>query len=222
MTIYCQCSKLLIRKRDNQMNFNEWVKFLREEKGWSQDKLAKEAKIARSTVSAIEVGTVAAENILTSNILNLARALGRNPVEFLFKAGLLSPNELPKEEKGGLRLPEPATEEDYKLIEPVVMAILHRRDMMIDKTRNSSGQPTVKGTVLEPGQAFVPFPEDLQEVSDFATQARMSDAIIRKATEPGQVNEKVQESDNQTPPENIRGSEPEKIKVKNSEKNGHK
>lgn len=63
------------------MTMGEYIKQLREEKGWSQDELGQKVGVNRAAVQKWEKGTV--ENIKRSTIKNLARELGVSPCDLM-------------------------------------------------------------------------------------------------------------------------------------------
>lgn len=65
---------------DVQKLFGKRLAQLRKEKGWSQEKLALEAEIARSYLGGVERGQ---RNISLINICKLAQTLGKNPSELM-------------------------------------------------------------------------------------------------------------------------------------------
>ena len=65
---------------DVQKLFGKRLAQLRKEKGWSQEKLALEAEIARSYLGGVERGQ---RNISLINICKLAQTLGKRPSELM-------------------------------------------------------------------------------------------------------------------------------------------
>ncbi len=60
--------------------FGERVRYLRDQRGWSQEELAFRAELHRTYVSSVERGT---RNIALINICRLADALGVNPATLM-------------------------------------------------------------------------------------------------------------------------------------------
>lgn len=63
------------------MTMGEYIKFLRTQKGWSQDELGKMVGVNRAAVNKWETGTV--ENIKRSTIRDLARVFGVSPCDLM-------------------------------------------------------------------------------------------------------------------------------------------
>lgn len=63
------------------MTMGEYIRKLREEKGWSQEELGKKVGVNRAAVQKWEKGTV--ENIKRSTIKQLAIALGVSPCDLM-------------------------------------------------------------------------------------------------------------------------------------------
>lgn len=68
------------QKTDPLFQFGRRLVALRQERGWSQEKLALESGIARSYLSEVERGI---RNIALLNICRLAETLGLEPAELL-------------------------------------------------------------------------------------------------------------------------------------------
>lgn len=69
-----------LRESDPRVQFGRRLVLLRQERGWSQEKLALESGIARSYLSEVERGI---RNIALLNICRLADTLGLDPSELL-------------------------------------------------------------------------------------------------------------------------------------------
>lgn len=63
------------------MTMGEYIKFLRTQKGWSQDELGKMVGVNRAAVNKWETGTV--ENIKRSTVKELARVFGVSPCDLM-------------------------------------------------------------------------------------------------------------------------------------------
>ncbi len=63
------------------MTMGEYIKKLREEKGWSQDELGQKVGVNRAAVQKWEKGTV--ENIKRSTIKKLSQVLGVSPCDLM-------------------------------------------------------------------------------------------------------------------------------------------
>lgn len=63
------------------MTMGEYIKKLREEKGWSQDELGQKVGVNRAAVQKWEKGTV--ENIKRSTIKELSKVLGVSPCDLM-------------------------------------------------------------------------------------------------------------------------------------------
>lgn len=71
---------LAVRKKDPRIRFGETIRSLRQERGWSQEKLAEICGLHRTYVGAVERGE---RNVSLLNIVQFARALRVKPSALL-------------------------------------------------------------------------------------------------------------------------------------------
>lgn len=77
------------------MTMGEYIKQLREERGWTMDELGKKVGVNRAAVQKWEKGTV--ENIKRSKIKELAKIFGVSPCELMCWEEDPGPKEAPEE-----------------------------------------------------------------------------------------------------------------------------
>lgn len=63
------------------MQYN--IRKFREERGWTQEKLAKEANVSRTIISGLESGSISTTT--TKTLLNISNALGKKVEEIFFE-----------------------------------------------------------------------------------------------------------------------------------------
>lgn len=65
------------------MNMQYKIRKFREEKGWTQEKLAAESNVSRTIISGLESGSISTTT--TKTLLNIANALGKKVEEIFFE-----------------------------------------------------------------------------------------------------------------------------------------
>ena len=79
--LYHKFNKL--NKKEVIMNMQYKIRKFREEKGWTQEKLAAESNVSRTIISGLESGSISTTT--TKTLLNIANALGKKVEEIFFE-----------------------------------------------------------------------------------------------------------------------------------------
>lgn len=103
------------------MDFGQEVKKLRDSAGITQNELAKRAGVSRNSIAGIESGTLQPLPMAAATLINLAKALGQEPLYFLLGVGLLNSDELDDYKQGNfIRLPRYFSSDDQAFLMGVI------------------------------------------------------------------------------------------------------
>ena len=117
------------------------IRHLRDARGWSQDDLARESGIDRTTISRVERGIQ--EQLWSSHLMQLASAFGVRPESLVHNPPRLPSSDMPTAE-AFTQLIESMTEDEKAAIWEAVEVVFLKRDARARKSDGESNPPAAE------------------------------------------------------------------------------